>query len=159
MTFPQMRRPQKALSYQQCIDLLVTSKRGVMSVNGQNGYPYGMPLNHYYDQESNKIYFHGGNEGYRIDCVRNDPRVSYCIISEPHTIENHWALRFESVIVYGTVRFIEDEKEIVEIVRRLSHRFTDDENYIEAEIRGSLYRTSLMEMSIDHISGKKIVES
>ena len=128
-------------------------------MNGENGYPYGVPLDHYYDREKDKLYFHGGLAGYRIDCVERDPKVSYCVVSDPQDIEGHWAKKFCSVIVFGTIRFIKNPAEIADITRKLSYRFTDDTAYIEGEIKGSLHKTSLWEMSIDYISGKQIVES
>ncbi|MBR3146683.1 MAG: pyridoxamine 5'-phosphate oxidase family protein, partial [Eubacterium sp.] len=77
--FREMRRSPQALSHEEMIDLLKTETRGVMSVQGDDGYPYGFPINHYYDEEANRIYIHGANFGHRVDAVRRDPKVSYCV--------------------------------------------------------------------------------
>ena len=77
--FRKMRRSVQALSREEMIDLLNTETRGVMSVQGDNGYPYGFPINHSFDEDANKIYIHGADFGHRVDAVRKDPKVSYCV--------------------------------------------------------------------------------
>ena len=70
--FRKMRRSPQALSHEEMIDLLKTETRGVMSVQGDDGYPYGFPINHYYDEESGKIYFHiGSQRSHRTDAIKN----------------------------------------------------------------------------------------
>ena len=71
---------------------------------------------------------------------------------------DNWYLSFESVIVFGRMRFIEDESVIAEKSRALSYKFTDDEKYIEDEIAKSLNGTLLLELEIEHMSGKHINE-
>ena len=44
--FRTMRRSPQALSREEMIDLLKSETRGVMSVRGDNAYPYGCPINH-----------------------------------------------------------------------------------------------------------------
>ena len=41
--FRKMRRSLQALSHEEMIDLLKKETRGVMSVQGDDGYPYGFP--------------------------------------------------------------------------------------------------------------------
>ena len=47
--FREMLRKKQELSKEECIEILKKEKRGVLSVLGDEGYPYGMPINHYYD--------------------------------------------------------------------------------------------------------------
>ncbi len=156
--FREVSRKNKRIPLEESLAILKNSKRGVLSMNGDDGYPYGVPLNHYYNDEDGCLYFHGGNAGYRIEAVNNDPKVSYCIIDEGKKRENDWALEFRSVIVFGRAEFINDEETIKDITIRLSHNFTSDDNYIEKEIKASLYRTTLIRLTPEHITGKKIIE-
>ena len=55
--FRKMRRNQQEVSQQECIAVLKTEKRGVLAVLGDNNYPYAVPINFYYDEQENKIYF------------------------------------------------------------------------------------------------------
>ncbi len=45
-----MRRFKQQVSAEECIEILKTTKRGVLSVIGDDGYPYGFPINHYYSE-------------------------------------------------------------------------------------------------------------
>ena len=58
--FREMLRKKQQLSQDECIRILIEETRGILSVLGDNDYPYGMPINHYYREEDGKIYFHGG---------------------------------------------------------------------------------------------------
>ena len=78
--FRKMRRSPQALSREETVELLKTETRGVMSVQGDNGYPYGFPINHYYDEEANKLYFHGANFGHRVDAVKRDNVFGLCLL-------------------------------------------------------------------------------
>ena len=44
--------------------------RGVLAVNGDDGYPYAIPLNYFYDRDERKIYFHGARAGHKVDALR-----------------------------------------------------------------------------------------
>ena len=69
--FRPMRRFKQQISDAQCIEILKNEKRGVLSLLGDDGYPYGLPMSHYYVEEDNKIYFHGAKEGHKIDAIKN----------------------------------------------------------------------------------------
>ena len=57
--FRKMRRFKQELSKDECIEVLKSEPRGVLSVMGDDGYPYGVPMDHWYDEVSGKLYFHG----------------------------------------------------------------------------------------------------
>ena len=154
--FRPLVRIKQQLPEDECFEILKDQKRGVLSVNGENGYPYGMPLNHYY--EDGYLYFHGGKYGHKIEALRKDNRASYCVYDEGYKNEGEWHLNIKSVIVFGKVEFIEDEEKVIEISKKLSYKFTDDENYIEEEIRKSLKVTLMFALKIEHISGKIVKE-
>ena len=61
--FRPMRRASRAIPEEAAKHLLQQSRRGVLAVNGDNGYPFAIPVNYYYDQEHDKIYFHGAKSG------------------------------------------------------------------------------------------------
>ena len=49
--FRDQRRIKQKLSNEECMDLLKNEKRAVLSVLGDDDYPYGMPVNHFYNEE------------------------------------------------------------------------------------------------------------
>lgn len=46
---------------------------------GEDGYPYSIPLNHCYNPEDGKLYFHGAKTGHKIDVIKANDKVSYCV--------------------------------------------------------------------------------
>jgi nitroimidazol reductase NimA-like FMN-containing flavoprotein (pyridoxamine 5'-phosphate oxidase superfamily) len=156
--FRELVRFKQALSKEECVEILKETKRGVLSVNGNEGYPYGMPINHYYRECDGKIYFHGGKAGHRVDALKNDGRVCFCVYSDPIEVKGQWYSDFKSVIVFGTAKAIDDYDRMVQISRELSYKFTQDEEYIANEIERSGPGTLAFEIIPEHITGKIVHE-
>ena len=157
--FREMLRKKQALSEAECVEVLKASLRGVLSVAGEDGYPYGMPMNHYYCEDDGHIYFHGGMKGHKIDAIARDDRVSFCAMDDGFRREGEWALNFRSVIVFGRLRPVADHDRAIDISRRLSYKFTQDEAYIDEEVRRSGPRTLVLELIPEHITGKRVNEA
>lgn len=158
--FRELTRKNKMISRDECIQLLKSEKRGVLSVNGDDGYPYGMPINHFYNEDDGRIYFHCGTAiSHRLDALRRDDRVSFCVYDEGYRKPGQWALNIRSVIVFGRATIIDDMDAITEIAARLSRKFTLDEEYIASEIEKNARRTLLIALSPEHICGKLVEES
>ena len=157
--FRKMLRSRQQLPEEECIDILRREPRGVLSVLGDDGYPYGMPLNHYYCEADGKIYFHGGKSGHRIDAVKRHRKASFCVYDQGYRREGEWFLHIRSVIVFGRIEIVEDPVKTVEISRLLSYKFTADEAYIEEEIQRAGPRTLLLALTPEHMTGKLVKES
>ena len=97
--FREMLRFKQQMTDEECLEVLRTAPRGVLSVVGDDGYPYGMPLNHFYCEEDGKIYFHGGRMGHKIDALKRDNKASFCVTDAGYRREGEWALNFRSVVV------------------------------------------------------------
>ena len=156
--FPEMKRVKQKLSREECIEILRQEKRGVLSVLGEDDYPYGMPVNHWYCEADGKLYFHGGMHGHKIDAMRRHDKVSFCVYDSGFRREGEWALNFRSVVVFGRVEFVEDHGKALEISRKLSLGFTSDESYIEKEIRESGPGVLCFALTPEHITGKRVSE-
>ena len=157
--FREMKRKKQALSAEECQKILTEEKRGVLSVIGDDGYPYGTPMNHFFSPEDGVIYFHGAKDGHKIDALKKCGKASFCVMDKGTKKEGDWALTFRSVIVFGRICFIEDEETVRRISRLLSLKFTSDENYIESEIRQHLKRTLVLALVPEKISGKSVHEA
>ena len=154
-----MLRKKQQLPEEECIEILKNELRGVLSVIGDDDYPYGMPINHFYCEEDGKIYFHSGRKGHKIDAMKRHDKASFCVYDQGFRREGEWALNIRSVIVFGRIEFIEDKEKIYEIARRLSYKFTDDEEYIEGEIVRSGPGTLMFALVPEHITGKLVNEA
>lgn len=157
--FRELLRQKKKISMEECVHILRTEKRGVLSVNGDDGYPYGMPMNHWYNEEDGKIYFHCGKIGHRLEALKKDAKVSFCVYDEGYRNPGQWALHIKSVIVFGRVEIVDEPGRIVDITTKLSHKFTQDDEYIKTEIENHAHRTLLLVLTPEHICGKLVEES
>ena len=157
--FRDLIRKKKALSFEECVQVLKDETRGVLSVNGDNGYPYGMPMNHFYNDLDGKIYFHCGNVGHRLDSLKKDDKVCFCTYDRGYRVDGEWALNVKSVIVFGRIDIVDDIDRITEITKKLSYKFTKDEAYIDDEIKHHAHRTLLLVLTPEHICGKLVNES
>lgn len=157
--FREMSRAGQRLSESECIEILKAEPRGVLSVAGDGGYPYGMPLNHWYCEENGHLYFHSGMGGHKLDAIRNHDKVSFCVYDQGFRREGEWALNIKSVIVFGRIRVLENQEEAIEMIRRLSYKYTSDTEYIEREIRAAGAKTLCLELVPEHMTGKLVNES
>ena len=157
--FRELIRKNKALSSEECIYVLRTETRGVLSVLGDEDYPYGMPMNHWYNEDDGNIYFHCGKVGHRLDALKKHDKVSFCVYDEGYRKDGEWALNVKSVIVFGKVEIVDDMDVIVDITTKLSHKFTQDEEYIREEIKNSAKGTLLLKLIPEHICGKLVTEA
>ena len=125
--FRELLRRKQRLSNEECISILKSEKRGVLSVNGDEGYPYGMPMNHFYNENDGCIYFHCGKHGHRVDALSKDSRVSFCVYDNGFRRDGEWALNIKSVIVFGQMEVVDDLDMVVYISDKLSRKFTEED--------------------------------
>ena len=104
--FRPLRRAKRAISEEDAKQLLLTEKRGVLAVNGDDGYPFAIPLNYFYDEESGRIYFHGAKSGHKVDSLKKDDKVCFTVYGGEHFAEGEWAAYVKSVVVFGRCRLI-----------------------------------------------------
>ena len=157
--FREMRRIKQQLEHEECIRILKEEPRGVLSVCGDDGYPYGIILDHWYNEADGKLYFHGAKSGHKIDAINACDKVSYVVHDAGFRREGEWALNIKSVVVFGRAKIIEDKEKQKEICTALCRKFTDDEEYIRKELENALARVCCIELTPEHITGKLVNES
>ena len=156
--FREMARRKQQISEAECVELLKNEKRGVLSVLGDDDYPYGMPINHFYDEEDGCLYFHSGKKGHRTDAMLRCDKASFCAYDRGFIKPGDWALNIKSVIVFGRLQIVQDHGRALDISRRLSYKFTDDENYIDYEIEHSGPGVLVFRLVPEHMTGKLVNE-
>lgn len=157
--FREMRRKNQQLSQRRCVELLKTHTLGVLSVLGDDQYPYGTPINYWYDENTNALYFHTSKKGHRNDAMKQHEKASFCIVTEGVQRADHWSKDYESVIVFGRVFEVKDKEQQLAMIRALSLQFTDDQTYIEQEIESSFSAVYCFGLKVEHMSGKTVNES
>ena len=100
MQYP-IRRSKRALSEEKARAILEKGEYGVLSLQGEEGEPYGIPLS--YVVLDNFIYFHCALEGRKIDYMKANPLVSFCVVGrvQPKHRPLYFTTLYESAIVTG----------------------------------------------------------
>lgn len=156
--FREMRRFKQAVSEDECMKILTEAKRGVFSVIGDEGYPYSLPINFYYYETDNRIFFHGAREGHKVDAIKNCDKVCFTTWDEGFKLECHWEWNITSVIVFGRAKFIEDRKIAEDRVRKLAYKYYPTKEEAEEELARSIGRVQLFAIDIEHMTGKLVNE-
>ena len=154
--FRPMRRFKQEASAEECMAVLESAPRGILSVLGENGYPYGVPMN--YVLADNKIYFHCAREGHKLDAARSNEKVCFTVLSEPTRNPGEWWNCFTSVVCFGRIAEVNDEGRKDFLLRALGAKLFPAGYDIEADMAGNSGRALVLELTIDHISGKKVRE-
>jgi nitroimidazol reductase NimA-like FMN-containing flavoprotein (pyridoxamine 5'-phosphate oxidase superfamily) len=156
--FREMNRRKQQVTDAECVAILKNEKRGVLSVLGDDGYPYGTPINHYYNPDDGHLYFHSGRKGHRNDAMARCDKACFCVWDQGFVKPGDWALNIRSVIVFGRLEVVADRERALEITRRLSRKFTADEAYIDDEIRHSGPGVLVFRLIPEHMTGKLVNE-
>ena len=155
--FRGMRRFRQQLSQDECESILAKTYRGFLSVNGDMGYPYTVPMNFVYD--NGHIYFHSALEGHKIDAVRSSSHACFTVIDEPVKEENDWWFHVKSVICFGKVCIIENEDERTVRLRQLGEKYFPEEYDLNADLIKNGPRVAVLDFRIEHVTGKKVKEN
>lgn len=153
-----MRRSRQALPIDECVKILETATSGVLCLNGADGYPYGVPLSYIY--ADNALIFHCGPVGYKMDCVAGSDKASFTVIAQDDIKPELVTTFFRSVIVYGTIKIVEDESKAQKLFM-LGNKYAvlpEHKNAVEAELNKHLKHTTVLELAVERITGKQAIE-
>ena len=156
--FRPMRRSAQALDGGACVEILERGTSGVLAVAGDGGWPYAVPLSYAFDGE--KLYFHCAREGHKLDAIRREARASFCVVDRDDVKPAEYTSYFRSVIIFGRVRVLEDEAQKRAAIELLARRYFPEDSAenrrraIEREWAG----LCMLEMDIEHMSGKEAIE-
>lgn len=156
--FRPMRRKNKEISLELAKDLLKKSRRGVLAVNGDDGYPYAVPINYFYDEAAGKIIFHGAKAGHKYDSIKADDKVCFTVYGNESIKKEDWAPFMQSVVVFGRCHMIQAGEEAFDLCRKMAGKYYPDSKLIEEEIAKSGVAMQMFEIQIEHITGKEIQE-
>lgn len=156
--FRKVRKIKNEITIEDAKKLLKNNKRAALAVNGDNGYPYTIPINFYYDEDENRIYFHSAKKGHKIDSIKNSDKICLTTWNEGYKDDGDWAYHVSSCVVFGRARLIDDRNTTEEKVRKFALKYYPSAEEVEKEIKIGINGVQLVEIEIEHISGKKVHE-
>ena len=155
--FRQMRRKRQQLTQEESIAILQKATAGTLALLGDDDYPYAVPISYVYNE--GKLYFHSALNGHKVDAIRKYDKASFCVIEQDDVQPEKYTTFFRSVIAFGRIHIIEDEKEKLEIVRMLGNRYNpNQDDALQEEIESGLSRLLAIRFDIEHLTGKEAIE-
>ena len=155
--FREMRRKKQQTTQEECVEILQAAKRGVLAVSGDEGYPYAVPLDFVY--EDGYLYFHCAKAGHKLDAIRKNEKVSFCVLNAGRKEENDWWYHFISVIAFGRIREVEDPEKAIWCLRLLGRKYMPTREMVEDDIRKNGQNACVLALEIEHMTGKRIREN
>lgn len=102
--FRTIRRFKQELTREECLAVLRSQPRGVLSLLGRMATPTACPSTTGTMRLTESLYFHGAKEGHKIDAIRACDKASFCVHDEGQRVAGEWPLHFCSVIVFWAHR-------------------------------------------------------
>lgn len=146
-----MRRKDREMDKSFAEEILAKGEYGILSTIGEDGFPYGVPLNFAYDGE--KIYFHcAKNAGHKLHNINFCDKVSFSVVCNSEVVQEKLTSRYESVVVFGVAEKIENKRYALELlVKKYAPNFAE---LGKAEIDGAISVTDIFAINPCKISAK-----
>lgn len=153
--FPKMRRSKQQLTATDSIRILENGTHGVLALMGENGYPYALPLSYVY--HDGKLIFHGADTGYKVECLKNCDKASFCVVDKDDVVPEQYTTYYRSVIAFGKVRMLTDfGEEMMHLMMPLAAKYRPqaDDNAHKHAIEKEKAGLCVYVMDIEHLTGK-----
>ncbi len=149
----EMRNLERQMKSEESMFFLNNGLYGVLSTVDNNGQPYGVPLN--YVLKENYIYFHCALEGHKVENIKYNDKVSLTVVGQAEIMASDFSIAYESVILFGIIKMLEDENEKKMALRYLVEKYSSEfiekgELYIENAIN----RCAVFKIEIQSLTGK-----
>lgn len=147
-----LRRQDKQMSSVDVARLLTQAEYGVLSTAGEDGQPYGMPLNYVFKE--NAIYFHCALIGHKLDNIEKNPKVSFCVVGDVEVLPAEFSTNFVSAVVSGVASEVQGNERynaLEWLLEKYSSNFMEEgKKYIEKLDKA----TKVIKIEVQHMSGK-----
>jgi len=154
--FREIRRKDRLISQEAGIELLKKCEFGVLSVLGDDDYPYGVPVNFAY--KDNCIYIHCFLEGHKVDAIKKHPKVCLTAVGNAVVLKDQIATNYTSVIAFGKAEIVAPPEEKIRKIAfdAIIDKFVpNDEEHTSNYVKAQESKTSVIAMTIEHLTCKQ----
>lgn len=156
--FRTIRKKKNEINIDAAKSLLEHSRRGVLALNGDDGYPYAIPVNYFYDKQNQRIYFHGAKAGHKVDALRASDKVCFTVYGNETIKEESWAPFLQSVVIFGRCHLVEAGDKATKLLKEFAMKYYPNEQMVDEEIAQAGKAAQMFEIEIEHMSGKEVQE-
>ena len=153
--FREMRRSKQILSQETAEKILREGEYGVLALSGDDDYPYAVPIN--YAFADGKIYFHSAKIGHKLDAIRRNDKVSFCVVDRHDVIAEEFTTYFTSAIAFGRIKLVEDDADPDKLrgLELLADKYSSTASAARREKElARLSAVVIPVMTIEHLTGK-----
>lgn len=148
-----MQKANRQLSQAETLEILKKGHHGTLSVNGDDGYPYAAPIN--YVVVDDKIYLHSAQYGYKMECLKRDPKCCFSAIISAKILPAKITAAFESVIATGKVVYVTDRGEKQTALEAFVTQLCAGYEKVGFQMIRSLFdKTAVLRIDAEEITGK-----
>jgi uncharacterized protein len=147
-----IRRKDRTISASETRAILQAGEYGVLSTVSAEGQPYGVPVSYSYTPDG--LYFHCALEGHKLDNLKANGRVSFCVVGPTQVLPEKFGTKYESAIVFGeAVEVFGDEKHqgLLELVKKYSAEFMEGGL---KEIAATGGKARVYKITVESLTGK-----
>lgn len=157
--FKPIRKKINEIDHSAAESLLQSNRRGILAMNGDNGYPYAIPINYFYDCDKKKIYFHGAKAGHKVESLKTSDKVCFTVYGNECIDKSEpWAPYVQSAVVFGRCRLLEPGPESIDRLKEFAMKYYPSEQLVDKEIAHAARAVQMFEIIIEHMSGKQVQE-
>ena len=161
-----MRRSKQQLSAAACREILARGRECVLALaasDSTDGFPYAVPVNYALREDPDgtlHLLVHCAPTGAKLDAIAADPRVSVCVIDRADVVPEKFTTYFRSVIAFGRARLVEDDAARKAALSALAAKYCPEvpAKQADAEIARFFPRTAIIDVTLEHVSGKQCIE-
>lgn len=149
-----LRRQDRALPEEAACQLLRESEFGILCLQDTAGGGYGIPLNYVWDG-AEALYMHCASEGHKLNCLRQEPRVTFVVTGSSRILPAKFSTAYESVLVHGHAHIVGTDEEKFHALQLLIQKLTPQEQARGDEyIARAIHATTVIRLSIERVCGK-----
>jgi uncharacterized protein len=149
-----MRREDKEITEQLLMDEVMQKAQVCRLAVSFRDMPYIIPMSFGY--ENRVLYFHSAPEGLKLLILRENPQACFEVEVDTQVVPGKlgcdWTMRFQSIIGFGEVQFLEEYEEKRQALQIIMQHYTDQESLFNEE---TIAKTAVFKLVINTMTCKK----
>ena len=147
-----MRRKDRLISEEAAMEAAKKCMWATVALTDLENMPYCVAVSPVVD--GNAMYFHCAREGYKTDCLRNNPNVCVSCVAEAKPVPQKFAMEYTSAIIRGKASEVQSFSEKVKALKLIAEKYSPGFDS-EEEIRKAFGAVCIIRIDIERISGKQ----
>lgn len=149
-----MRRNDKEITAQNLLDEIMKKAQVCRLAVSYNDMPYIIPMNFGYADRV--LYFHSAHEGLKLLILRENPQACFEVEIDTQIVPNElgcaWSMRYQSVVGFGEVEFIDDPVDKREGMKIIMQQYSNDKTL---PLDDALAGVTLFKLKVNTMTGKQ----